>query len=88
MDEVVPVVLGALLGAIIWRRTTGKIRLALSICAVGLSGASATLLSGEYLHSWAYILVDVSLATLGVAIGFATAHLLAPSRKTRGCSLL
>jgi hypothetical protein len=88
MDEVVPVVLGAVLGAMIWPGTKGRFRLALSICAVVLSGASATLLSAEYLQNWVYILVDVSLAALGLAIGFATAHRLALWRKTRGRSLL
>jgi hypothetical protein len=86
MDELVPVILGVVLGAIIWRSTTGQIRLALGICAVVVSGASATVLSGEYLDSWIYILLDLGEAALGLALGSAIAHRLLPSRKVRSRS--
>jgi hypothetical protein len=83
MDELVPIVLGTVLGTIIWRRTSGKIRAALSVCAVTLSGAIATLLSGEYLYSWAYILLDIAQAALGLAIGFFLAQRWAAHHRTR-----
>jgi len=83
MDEIVPIVLGAVLGTIIWRRTCGKVRAALSVCAVILSGAIATLLSGEYLYNWAYILLDIAQAALGLAMGFFVAQRWAAHHRTR-----
>lgn len=83
MDELVPVILGVVLGAIIWRNTTGQIRVALSVCAMFVSGASATVLSGEYLDNWVYLLLDLGEAALGLALGFATAHRFLPPRKVR-----
>ncbi len=82
MDELVPVCLGVLLGAAIWRGTTGKIRLALSILAVFASGVFATVVSGEYVDSWIYVLLDLGEAALGLAAGFAVAHWLLPARKS------
>jgi hypothetical protein len=81
MDELVPVILGAALGALIWRGTGGRMRLALSILAVLVSGAAATVLSGEYVESWIYLLLDLGEAAFGLAIGFVIAHKLRPSRQ-------
>jgi hypothetical protein len=83
MDEIVPIVLGALLGTLIWRRTSGRVRAALSVCAVTLSGVIATLLSGEYLHHWSYILLDIAQAALGLAMGFFVAQRWAAQHRTR-----
>lgn len=69
MDETVPVILGILLGALIWSTTAGPIRLLLSVCAVLVSGLTATVLSGEYHESWIYLLLDLGEAALGLAIG-------------------
>ena len=79
IDELVPVILGAVLGAIVWRGTTGQIRLTLSVLAVIASGAFATVLSGEYLASWVYILLDLGEAALGLVVGFAVAHRFLPA---------
>ena len=81
MDELVPVILGAVLGAAIWRSTTGWTRLALSALAVLVAGAFATVTSGEYQASWIYLLLDFGEAALGLAIGFFIAYRLLPARK-------
>jgi hypothetical protein len=47
MDEMVPVVLGVVLGASIWRAGRGATRTVLSVLAVIVCGAFATVLSGE-----------------------------------------
>lgn len=75
MDELVPVVLGAILGALIWATTAGHTRLALSVCAVLVSGLTATVLSGEYHQSWVYLLLDLGEATIGLAGGMLLARL-------------
>jgi hypothetical protein len=69
MDELVPVVLGVVLGALVWVATTGRIRFALSVSAVLVSGISATVLSGEYHESWIYLFLDLGEAALGLAVG-------------------
>ena len=47
MFELIPIVMGLILGVLIWRNTQGRLRLLLSVAAVALSGATATMLSGE-----------------------------------------
>ena len=78
MDEIVPVILGVVLGAVIWRGTRGATRTVLSVLAVFASGIFATVLSGEYHDSWLYLLLDLGEAALGLAVGFAIAHWLLP----------
>ena len=82
MEELVPVILGVVLGALIGRSTTGPTRIVLSIAAVLVSGAAATILSGEYVESWGYLLLDFGEAALGLAIGFVIAHRLLSGRTT------
>ena len=74
MDELVPVILGIILGAIIYASTTGWLRLILSLCAVAIAGLAATVLSGEYMESWIYLLLDLGEAILGLVAGFVAMH--------------
>jgi hypothetical protein len=74
MDELVPVIIGTVLGALIWRTTKGHLRGLLSVSAVLASGFAATVLSGEYHQSWLYLLLDLGEAAFGLTVGFATAH--------------
>jgi hypothetical protein len=74
MDETVPVILGILLGALIWSTTSGSVRFLLSVCAVLVSGLIATVLSGEYHESWIYLLLDLGEAALGLAVGMFIVH--------------
>ena len=76
MDELVPVVLGAILGALIWATTSGRMRLALSVGAVVVSGLAATVLSGEYHESWIYLLLDLAEAAIGLVVGMLFIRLL------------
>lgn len=84
MDELVPVLLGAILGAVIWLSTSGKLRVALSLVAVIVSGTVATVASGEYHESWIYLLLDLGEATFGLVSGyFVAARLLTPRAASR-----
>jgi hypothetical protein len=85
MDELVPVILGVVLGALIWRSAAGRARLALSVFGVLASGAAATVVSGEYIQSWIYILLDLGEAAVGLAAGFAIAHRV---RRLRGAATI
>jgi hypothetical protein len=78
MDEIVPVILGTVLGALVWRTTTGRMRSVLSVLAVLAAGAFATILSGEFQVSWVYFLIDFSEAALGLIIGIALVHFFLP----------
>jgi hypothetical protein len=74
MEELVPIILGIILGALIGRSTTGIARIVLSVAAVLVSGTGATILSGEYVESWVYLLLDFGEAALGLGLGFVIAH--------------
>jgi len=79
MDELVPVILGAIFGAGAWLSSTGATRVMLSVLAVLIAGAVATIASGEYLESWLYLLLDFGEAAFGLAIGYVVAaRLLTP----------
>ena len=78
MDEIVPVIFGAILGALVWRTTTGWMRIALSVIAVLAAGAFATIMSGEFQVSWVYFLIDFSEAGLGLVFGIAIARFFMP----------
>jgi hypothetical protein len=73
MEELVPFVLGAFLGAFISLKTTGRVRVAVCAAAVVLSGAVATVLSGEYKISRLYLLLDFAEAALGLVAGLVIA---------------
>jgi hypothetical protein len=73
MDELVPVTIGAFLGAVIWCSARGKLRIFLSLLAVIAAGSIATLASGEFHESWLYLLLDLGEAALGLVAGYAIA---------------
>lgn len=65
MEELVPPVLGFLIGLLVWRSTAGRVRLALSAAGIVAAALAATVLSGEYVESWLYLLADLTTAALG-----------------------
>jgi hypothetical protein len=87
MFELIPIVMGLILGVLIWRNTQGRLRLLLSVAAVALSGATATMLSGEYAESWIFILLDLGEAAFGLAVGFVIAHVFLHAPSTTRASL-
>jgi hypothetical protein len=87
MVELLPIVLGTIVGAVIYRHTRGRTRLVLSVAAVIVSGTAATVLSGEYVESWIYLLLDLGLAALGLALGFAIGHVWLGSLEATKASL-
>jgi hypothetical protein len=71
MEELVPFILGGLLGALMSFRTPGRSRVAVCATVVALSGAVATVLTSEYQTSWVYLLLDCAEAALGLVVGLA-----------------
>jgi hypothetical protein len=86
MDELVPVILGAILGAIVCVTTSGRTRNVLSAFAVLLSGATSTVATGEYQESLSYFLLDFGEAALGLVMGFVVAAKLLAPRTTRSAA--
>jgi len=80
MGELVPLILGAVFGAIIWLTTTGRLRFVVSVAAVIVSGVAATVASGEYHESWIYLLLDFGEAAFGLVIGYLVASRVPSSR--------
>jgi hypothetical protein len=72
MEDLVPFILGVLLGSLIGSRITGRTRTAISI--VVLSGVAETVLSGEFHESWIYLLLDGAEAAVGLALGLLIAR--------------
>jgi hypothetical protein len=85
MEELVPIVLGGIFGAVIRWKTAGGIQVVLSIAAIVVSGVAATVLSGEYAESWVYLLLDLGEAALGLALGFLIAHSLTRAASADFC---
>jgi hypothetical protein len=65
MEELVPPAFGFLIGLLLWRSTAGRLHAALSAMGIAAAALAATVLSGEYLESWFYLLVDATTAALG-----------------------
>ena len=85
MDELFPVILGIVVGLFVGfvpRRLRAATLAVASVCA----GAAATILSGEYATSYAYLLIDLSEAGVGCAMGLLFARVVVrfASRRIRG----
>lgn len=68
MHEVFPVVAGIAVGLVALRVTSLQLRWLLVAVASVIFGVLATIISGEALISWAFVLIDIPLV-LGSAIG-------------------
>ena len=81
MEELVPILLGAVLGAFALRWRPGILRGVLLAAAVALGALVATVLSGEAAVSWVYVLLDAGLAMLGVVGAAIMGRVLAARRQ-------
>ncbi|MGA7317431.1 MAG: hypothetical protein WBX22_26065 [Silvibacterium sp.] len=69
MDELIPVFIAAVFGALIWSSTSGRMRVLLLTATMFAIGVTATILSGEFAVSWLYLLQDIAEAATGLACG-------------------
>jgi hypothetical protein len=78
--ELLPIVSGLFVGCVL-----GLVRPGLRVpVGVGLAivfGLLATVASGEFLESWAFLLIDIPLVAIAAVIGFAATYYL--RRRTR-----
>lgn len=69
MREIVPVALGAWSGLLVGRLSARYGPWPWAVVAVGL-GFAATVLTGEWRLSWAYVLVDIPVVAVSSAVVF------------------
>lgn len=82
-QELVPIASGLLLGSLLGLlHPSLRWRVGL-IMAIAL-GVLATVVSGEFRLSWAFLLVDIPLVALSAAAALTAVHHLVFSRKRRG----
>jgi hypothetical protein len=67
--ELLPASMGFVLGALL-TRLHSQHRLWVGIALILLLAASATVLSGEFLLSWGFLLVDIPLVGVATCTGF------------------
>jgi len=82
MDEFFPLISSAVLGWLLWRGTSGRLRAALVVIGVFACALSATVVSGEYEESWAFLAFDLTEAVVGVAVGAGVSRMLQRSRSS------
>jgi hypothetical protein len=73
LSELLPVLSGLVLGFVL-ALVRRPLRLPLGAVVAVALGALATVVSGEYQISWAFILVDVPLVALSAVAGFLAAR--------------
>ena len=69
MSELFPLAAGLLVGALLARSFTGRTLWALIALAAVAIGFCATLISGEWLSSWDFVLVDIPEALVTMLLG-------------------
>jgi hypothetical protein len=69
MDEFFPLISSAVLGWLLWRGTSGRLRAVLAAIGVFACAFAATIVSREYEESWAFIAFDLFEAVVGMAVG-------------------
>ncbi len=82
MSELFPVVAGLLCGVLIGSMTTRR-RLTVGVASAVVAGVLATVLSGEWRLSWAFVLVDVSLVAMSAAVGVLVSRRVTARRSIR-----
>ncbi len=74
MHEFLPVLAGFVVGIVVQRVHSVRLRTALLVVLCLLLGAAASFLSGELALGWGFISIDAFLVWLGAAIGVAITY--------------
>jgi hypothetical protein len=83
VEEILPVVSGLFLGALIGLLRP-SLRLPVGAALIVAFGVLATVVSGEYLISWSFLLIDIPLVAVSAAASLYVTHRLRwASRRTR-----
>jgi hypothetical protein len=71
MNELFPILSGLLVGSLL-PLIRPQMRLAAGVVASVVLGTTATVVSGEYMIGWEFLLIDIPLVAITSAAGFAT----------------
>jgi hypothetical protein len=83
VEEILPVVSGLFLGALIGLLRP-SLRLPVGAALIVAFGVLATVVSGEYLISWSFLMIDIPLVAVSAAASLYVTHRLRwASRRTR-----
>lgn len=74
LSELIPMGSGVAVGLLCSAMTPGRRRVLVMILLSALCGLAATVVSGEFLESWGYLLLDIPLT-----VGMAAAAMLTPA---------
>jgi hypothetical protein len=80
MEELIPLGLGLLLGAVLGL-VRPSLRLSAGAPVAVLLGATATIVTGEAEISWAYLLFDIPLVAVAATLGLAAGRALRRARE-------
>jgi hypothetical protein len=82
VEELVPVMSGLVLGALLGLLRS-SLRVPIGVVLIIAFGVLATVVSGEYLISWSFLLIDIPLVAVSAAAGLFVTHRLWWARRPR-----
>lgn len=82
VEELLPVASGLVLGSILGLLRP-SMRVPVGLVLVVILGVAATVVSGEYLISWSFLLIDIPLVAISAVAGLYVTHRLAWAGRLR-----
>jgi hypothetical protein len=82
VQELLPVMSGLLIGLILGLLRP-SLRMPVGLVLIIAFGVLATVVSGEYLISWSFLLIDIPLVAVSAAAGLFVTHRLRWARRPR-----
>ena len=82
MHEILPIVSGLFLGSLLGLLRP-SLRVPVGAVLVVAFGVLATVVSGEFLISWAFLLIDIPLVAVSTAVGLIVVHRLRWAQRPR-----
>ena len=81
VEELLPVASGLVIGSILGLLRP-SLRVPIGVVLVLTFGALATMVSGEYLISWSFLLIDIPLVAVSACAGLFATHRLRGARRS------
>jgi hypothetical protein len=82
VQELLPVMSGLFLGSLLGLLRP-SLRVPIGVVLIIAFGVLATVVSGEYLISWSFLLIDIPLVAISAAAGLIVTHRLRWARRPR-----
>jgi hypothetical protein len=82
VEELLPVASGLVLGFILGLLRP-SVRVPVGLVLIVALGVAATVVSGEYLISWSFLLIDIPLVAISAVAGLIVTHRLRWARRLR-----